>query len=131
MSRIKYQLYGREAAISALSFDEKGVLYLTFPRSTEGFIRIGARIYKLVEGVATVDISQLDNGAHRPILFTAEGEIRLSGFEKEGTSLSLIPKNAEETALLWYNVKELEKRLNILESRADGMQSRIYNTKIF
>ena len=131
MSRIKYQLYGRESAISALSFDEKEVLYLTFPRSVEGFIRIGARIYKLADGVATVDLSPLDKGEHRPILFTAEGETRLSGFVKEDSGISLIPRSAEECALLWYNVKELEKRLNILERRADGMQSRIYNTKIF
>lgn len=131
MSRIKYELFGREAAIRSSNLTESGSLFLTFPDGTEGFVRVGARIYKLTHSVAHIDLTQLDDGEHKPILFISSGEIKLCGFEKEGKIIRLLPPSAEELSRLDFLAKSLEKRLKKLESRTDGLQNRIYNSKIF
>ncbi len=131
MSRIKYELFGAEAAICSFNLTDSDSLFLTFPRGTEGFVRVGARIYKLTNSVAHIDLAQLDDGEHRPILFVSSGEIRLCGFEKNCRSVSLLFPTAQELSKLQYLLKNLEKRVEKLENRADGMQNRIYNSKIF
>jgi hypothetical protein len=131
MSRIKYELFGHEAAIRSFNLTESGSLFLTFPDGTEGFVRVGARIYKLTHSVAHIDLAQLDDGEHKPILFVSAGEVRLCGFEKEGRIIRLLSPSAEELLKLGLLTKSLEKRLEKLESRTDGLQNRIYNSKIF
>lgn len=131
MSRIKYELFGKEAAIRSSNLTESGSLFLTFPDETEGFVRVGARIYKLTHSVAHIDLAQLDDGEHKPVLFVSSGEVKLCGFEKEGKIIRLLIPSAEELSRLDFLAKSLEKRLKKLESRTDGLQNRIYNSKIF
>lgn len=130
MSTIRYELFGSEAFVSSHDLGT-GELILVFPDGTEGFIRIGARIYKLKSSKAVVDPSELDDGSHFPHLFTALGEFKIPGIIKSGKSLALSPASDEDFRINSLRTRRLETAVSKLEKQLLALQDKIEKTTIF
>lgn len=130
MSVIRYELFGSSAAV--VSHDLcGGELTLVFPKGTDGFIRIGARIYKLESSKAELDPSLLDDGLHTPHLFTSLGEYKLNGINKNGKILTLSSSTDDEVRMNILKTCRLENAVASLEKQILKLQDKIEKTTIF
>ena len=130
MSNIRYELFGSGAALASCDLCG-GELTLSFPENTEGFIRIGARIYKLVSSRAEVAVSELDDGVHAPHLFTPSGEYILPGFEKVGKTLKIAPPESMELRKNELMLRRLAENVISLEKQLNDMRDMIRTTTLF
>ncbi len=130
MSTIKYELFGSEACVASHELGT-GELLLIFPEGTEGFIRIGARIYKLSASKAKIDPSELDDGPHTPHLFTSLGECYIPGIIKNGKTLTLAPQADEDLRMNVLRTRRLENAISSLEKQLLAIQDKIEKTTIF
>lgn len=130
MSTLRYELFGEGAALASCEMGGSG-LVLIFPDKTEGFIRIGARIYKLISAKAEISPTELEDGAHIPHLFTSQGEYKLPGFEKNGKTLSISMPTGEEVRSYELKLKRLSRSVLCLENQITELKDMIRTTSLF
>ncbi len=130
MSSIKYELFGSSALISSYNLTGESLM-LIFPDGTDGFVRIGARIYKLNGSKAQIDVDELDDGPHSPFLFTSSGEYKAMGFTKSGRTITLLTPSEEELRKSILRVSRLESNLSRLEKHINSLQEKIEKATIF
>ena len=130
MSKIKYELFGDDAEIVKAELSG-GDLTLCFPKDTEGFLRMGTRVYKLNGSKVTVPLSDLSDGIHAPYLFTAAGEIALPRIEKRDRLVKLESPTDEEVRAAILRCRKLEVALCDLEKRLSELYNYTHGTTIF
>lgn len=130
MNNIRYELFEDGAAISSCEL-KYGNLTLSFPSGTDGFVRIGARIYKLYSSKAEIDTSELEDGAYTPRLFTSYREYILPGFEKRGKTLAVSQPTSEEMRLDELKLKRLDNAVVAIENKISEMQDMIRTSTLF
>lgn len=130
MSKIKYELFGLRAEISSceLSGDE---LTFVFPEGTEGFVRIGAHIYRLANTKTTIPLRDLDDGTLTPHLFVSFGEITLPKMEKAGRLLKILSPTPEQIRETSLRALRLERELHSLQRKLDELNDYVRGTTIF
>lgn len=130
MSTIRYEIFGSDAYVVSHDINTSE-LVLIFPEGTDGFIRIGARIYKLSSSKAEINPSELDDGHHTPHLFTSWGEYRIPGIIKNGKALYLAAPSDDDLRLNALRTRRLETAVISLEKQLMGLQDKIEKTTIF
>lgn len=130
MSRIKYELFGLRAEISSCELSGSE-LQLIFPEGTEGFVRIGAHIYKLANAKATLPLCDLDDGILTPHLFVSFGEITLPLMEKAGRLIKIMPPSPEDTRETALRALRLERELSDMQKKLDELKDYVRGTTIF
>ena len=86
MSKIKYELFGCDAEISAFETDAATELLLDFGRSLEGLVSIENVVSRVTGGVCRFDSRLVDQGEHTPMLILKDKVITLPGIVKAGGS---------------------------------------------
>ena len=130
MNYIRYELFRGGAAVASCDFSD-GNLTLNFPTGTDGFVRIGARIYKLVSAKAEINWTELDDGIHTPHLFTSFDEYALPGFVKQGKSLTLAPLSNNELRYVELCLRRTLDDISSLEKQVGELRNMIQTSTLF
>ena len=124
MSKIKYELFGCDAEISAFETDAATELLLDFGRSLEGLVSIENVVSRVTGGVCRFDSRLVDQGEHTPMLILKDKVITLPGIVKAGGKMRPALCTDEYTRnvsirerRLSLRVEELEKAIKLLENK--------------
>ena len=130
MSRIKYEFFGEDAEISALSESGDGRLTLCFPEGTDGYISIDDTVVKITNSTALVDLKYVDDGEFRPILVAERCRISLPPLKKAGKTVSACAPDSDYIRSLSLRERRLEKRVCELADEIHRLRTSVYGSKI-
>ena len=129
MNKIKFEFFKNSADISSAEYDNTDKILFLFPTEEEGYLSIGPRLMKVMEGGVEIDLKGFSDGHHSCYLCVDGKRFELPSLEKLGRLFRISgPSEGSAMARVAY-LKEQEARLDGLEMRLDEMEKKIVGRK--
>ena len=131
MSKIRYELFGKEAEVISFTPSEGQLLDISFTENYEGLLSIDGVVSRVKDGYCQFDIRYIDEGEYTPLLVTKEDIIKLPCIKKNAKSVTLSKCADEYTRGVSLRERRLEERVSELEKQLLCLITRINETTIF
>lgn len=129
-SKIKYQITGKYGLWQHYK-SEGLVLEILTEGSDGGYIQINEVQSKIKDGLATLDLSILEDGIYEPTLVSDEQIFRLEAIEKRDGTIAPVKTSDATVRRLLKRVRELEITSGALEERVLAIEEKIRTDVLF
>ena len=130
MSKIRYELFGSNAEISAFSSDDSGKLTMFFPDIRDGFLSLDGMAVRISDGVAVIDMRYVSDCEFRPTLIQENEKIDLPPLKKVGRCVQICAPGTDYIHALSLRERKLSKRVDALEREIAHIRESIYGKTI-
>ena len=128
MSKIKYELFGKDAEIISFESDCEICLLLDFGKPLEGLVSVEDVVSRVNNGICSFDIRLIDQGEHQPMLILKDQVILLPGIVKSGTKICPAFCSDEYTRDVSIRERKLSLRVDALEKTLKILENKITRT---
>ena len=131
MSKIKYEIFDKEAEILEYVSEDSDTLELCFKEKYEGLLSIDGIVSRVIDGKCSFNAKLIDFGKHEPILVLKDGAITLPAIIKSQRRITLSECTDDYTRRISLRERRLCQRVEALEKELSSLRSLINTTTIF
>ena len=131
MSRLKIEIYGSEAEVTAFEPDECESVSFLLSSPCDGFISIDGVTARLRGGECIFDLRLLGSGKYTPVLILEDRIVTLPTVIKTGKKFALADCTQEFIRAISKRERELEARVAELEATVKKLADSIFKNTIF
>ena len=131
MNIFRYEIFDKEAEITAYKRGTSCYAEFIFDSEEDGFLSIGDVAVRVRGGVGKADVRLLDDGEHIPILILKGKRILLPRIKKKGRTIELA--DCEQDYLRGISLREraLARRVEVLEAAVERLSESVYGKSLF
>lgn len=131
MSRLSLTIFDKQAEILSFEYDSSSVLEIEIKGTEDGYVRLGDKTEKIINGKCVFNTKDFLNEEYLPILINSKKEISLVKLMNKGGILTPFPADENYIRHLSLRAYRLEERLSSLELEIKQLRDKIFGTTIF
>ena len=131
MGKITLELFGRDCEILSYEYKKDNFLTFEFTEELTGYVQLGKSTARLKGKSCAIDLRELPNGEHTPMLILSDMVIDLPKLTNEYCVICPADHTVEEIGTLSLRERRLCQRVNELEARLEEISKKVFGSRIF